>query len=253
MNLTATCGVGALFLWAASTGLSADQSKVAPPYAGTVFVSPEILRAADPTSFVSISEAGRGKRTMFDRRTNRFDEVDAFVFRAVYRDLPSVLVLVNAEFKDRKLAKDLAEKFARKVGQLPKASRTGVKSLWIHDGEMLFGGGNENILIHTKQADKYEKDSVLEEALLHEAAHSSFDPLVYRDPAWAKARENDAGFISKYALENPLREDVAESFPLFYAVRTRPERLSEEDRQKILGTIPGRLRYFDSKRYELGP
>jgi hypothetical protein len=253
MTPSAACCVSVFFLWAASTVLSADKPTAVAPYAGTVFVSPEILRDADPTAFVSISEAGRGKRTMFDRRTNRFDEVDAFVFRAAYRDLPSVSVLVNAEFKDRKLAKDIAEKFARKVGQLPKASRTGVKSLWIHDGEMLFGGGNENILIHTKQADKYEKDSLLEEALLHEAAHSSFDPFVYRDPAWAKARERDAGFISKYALENPLREDVAESFPLFYAVRIRPERLSEEDRQKILGTIPSRLRYFDSKRYELGP
>ena len=34
----------------------------------------------------------------------------------------------------------------------------------------LFGGRNNNVLIHTGKADRYETRGILEEALIHEAA-----------------------------------------------------------------------------------
>lgn len=44
-----------------------------PPYAGTVFIDPDLMTAADPTSFVGVVYKGQGQRTMYDRRTESFN------------------------------------------------------------------------------------------------------------------------------------------------------------------------------------
>ena len=40
-----------------------------PPFGGTIFIDPDIITEDDPTTFVSLSYAGTGKRQMYDRRT----------------------------------------------------------------------------------------------------------------------------------------------------------------------------------------
>jgi hypothetical protein len=55
------------------------------------------------------------------------------------------------------------------------------------------------------------------------------------------------------ARKNPQREDVAESFLCYLAVRYRPDRISEADADKILGTIPNRIAYFDVLPLDMYP
>jgi hypothetical protein len=52
---------------------------------------------------------------------------------------------------------------------------------------------------------------------------------------------------------NPQREDVAESFLCYLAVRYRPARISKADADKILGTIPNRIAYFDALPLDMDP
>ena len=69
----------------------------------------------------------------------------------------------------------------------------------------------------------------------------------------AGAQRADGVFISDYARDYPDREDIAESFLTYLAVRYRPERLTDADRAAILTTIPNRLIYFDEQGFDMSP
>jgi hypothetical protein len=98
------------------------------------------------------------------------------------------------------------------IGKLPTALRAEVQTVWIHRGTQPFGGGNNNVLIHTGQADLYFADGILEETLVHEASHTSLDTPHASAAGWLAAQAADAEFISTYARDNADREDFAESF-----------------------------------------
>ena len=85
---------------------------------------------------------------------------------------------------------------------------------------------------------------MLEEAFLHEASHTSLDPYHYNNN-WEAAQKADGNFISTYARDYPTSEDVAESFPMYYALRYKPSRISNSLRDTIIDTIPNRVIYFD--------
>jgi len=160
---------------------------------------------------------------------------------------------VNDEFESPEIATQEATQYAHLIGQLPTTLRQDVKEVWIHKGTEPFGGGNQSILIHTGQAENYIQDGILEETLVHEACHTSLDASHATSAEWIKAQELDTTFISTYAQENPTREDIAESFLLWMAVRYRLSVLSEIDITNITQAIPHRLKYFDSLKVDLYP
>ncbi len=86
----------------------------------------------------------------------------------------------------------------------------------------------------------------MEEALVHEAAHTSLDPVHGKAPDWLAAQAADGNFISTYAHDNPEHEDIPESFLSYLAVRYRSARISRSYEGSILETIPNRIAYFDS-------
>jgi len=190
---------------------------------------------------------------MFDRRLNAWKNFDAYLFNAKFDDGLAAEIQVNPEFGSSDAARIPAQKYGAVIGRLPKALRTQVKTVWIHQGGQLFGGGNDNLLIHTGQADQYERDGILEEALVHEACHTSLE--AHNSAAdWIAAQEADKGtFISTYARDNPQREDVAESYLCYLAVRYRSARISEADADKILRAIPNRIAYFDAQPLDMHP
>ena len=215
------------------------------PYGGTIFVESEIITATDSTTFESATYVGRGMKTVFDRRTNNWEVVNAYLIDVVWNDSLTSVAVVNPEFGNSDNALVEAEKYGRSIGQLPTCLRIDVDEIWIHKGVELFGGGNNSILIHTGQSTLYENDGILEETLIHEAAHTSLDAMHAEAMGWLDAQQQDGIFISDYAEEFPLREDIAESFLLWVAVRFRKERISTENFNIITQTIPNRLKYFD--------
>ena len=145
------------------------------------------------------------------------------------------------------------EKDATAIGRLPYALRTSVATVWIHKGVQPFGGGNNNLLIHVGQADQYVASGILEETFVHEAAHTSLDGPHAVNPGWLAAQNADGVFISTYARDNPTREDIAESFLPYLAVRYRATRISESLATTIQQTIPNRIAYFDGLRLNVLP
>jgi hypothetical protein len=234
------------------SGLEPPSTPTQPPFAGTIFIGPDIITASDPSTFTGLTYTGQDQRTMFDRRANDWITVEAFLFDAAFDDGLRAEIQVNPEFG--LAASQLeAERYARVIGRLPTALRVDVETVWIHKGVEPFGGGNNNILIHVGQADLYVADGILEETLVHEAAHTSLDAAHAAAPGWAAAQAADPTFISTYAREFPGREDIAESFVPYLAVRYRSDRISATLRESIERTIPNRIAYFDGLGLDMHP
>ena len=224
-----------------------------PPYHGTVFIDPNILTASDPTAFQGVAAAGRGYRTMYDRRPDAWITAFAYLFDARFDDGLTIEIQVNPEFGGATAALAEAEKYGRSIGQLPTALRIGVETVWIHRGRMPFGGGNNNILIHVEEAEEFSQSGFLEEALMHEGAHSSLDPLHKWSPGWRAAQAADGGFISLYARDYPDREDLAETIVPWFALRYGEDRIPQAVRHTIANAIPNRIAYLDALELDMHP
>ena len=224
-----------------------------PPFVGTIFVDPDIITSSDTTSYQSVSNAGQGFRTMFDRRVNDWVNVNAYLFNASFDDGLSAEIQVNPEFGSVASALAEAQKYGEVIGRIPTALRVDVQTVWIHKGVEPFGGGNNNLLIHTGQADLYIADGILEETFVHEASHTSLDADHASSAGWLAAQVADDLFISSYARDNPDREDIAESFLLYLAVRFRSDRITQSLKDLIEEAMPNRIAYFDQQSFDMHP
>ena len=225
-----------------------------PPYSGTIFIDPDIITSASPTTYTGMVHAGQGMRTMYDRRVPGFVQYNAYLFNASYSDGLAIEFQVNPEFGTVGNAQAEVAFYAPVIGRLPKALRLSVQNSWIHKGNEAFGGGNNNLLIHTgTYAQDYIATGILEEAFVHEASHTSRDAAHAASPGWLAAQEADPEFISTYARDNPTREDVAESFLVWLMVTLFPGRISPADDAAIKAAIPNRLAYFSAQGLALEP
>lgn len=193
-----------------------------------------------------------GTRTVYDRRSG-WVSINAYLFEVVWNDGLSTEAVINPEFGTVSAARVEAEKYGIITGLLPYCLRIDVDELWIHKGTEPFGGGNNSLLIHTGQSAAYEEDGILEETLVHEASHTSLDATHATSEGWITAQELDGAYISSYAKDYPEREDIAESFLPWLAVRYRRDRISEDDYNTIIQTIPNRLQYFDDMDFNMYP
>mgnify|MGYP001586604617 FL=1 len=230
---------------------SGPESVVDPPFGGTIFLDPDIITESDPTVFQDISYTGQGQRTIFDRRTNNWEVINAFLFTITFSDGGTAEAQVNPEFGTSDNALVAATKYGVETGRMPKALRRDMDAIWINKGVQPFGGGNRSVLIHTGQSALYEADGILEETLVHELAHTSLDGDHALATGWVAAQTSDPEFISTYARDYPQREDVAESFLPYLAVRYRADRISTNLKNIIEQTIPARIAYFDNLGLDL--
>jgi hypothetical protein len=224
-----------------------------PPFHGTVFIDPDIITDDDSSTYISLEYSGRGSRVMFDRRVDDWITVDAYLFNVTFSDKELIEYQVNPEFGSVEEAQVQVQRFTDPVGRLPGVLKKDVHTVWIHKGKNLFGGGNNNLLIHIGQADEYIEDGILEEVFVHEAAHTSLDADHARAGAWQAAQKADGSYISNYARDYPAREDIAETFLPWLAVRYRSDRISESLKKTIEETVPKRLIYFDNQDFEIFP
>ena len=220
-----------------------------PPYGGTVFITPRVIEPSDPTTLGSVTYSGRGQRSVYDRRPDAWITIDAYLFDVRYGG-HEVEFRVNPEFGSEEAAQAEVETYAPALGQLPAVLLSATAQVTINGGNEPWGGG---VLIHTDKGEEYIHRGIMEEIFIHEAAHSALDREHSDSPGWRAAQAADGVFISDYARAYPNREDIAESFLTYLAVRYRPERLSASVRSTILTTIPNRLIYFDEQGFDMSP
>lgn len=235
-----------------TTGPDLDGDPTTPPLNGTIFIDPDIITSADPTALESVTANGTGQRSMYDRRVEDFITVEAHLFDIVFDDGLTAEVRVNPEFAAAD-ALAAAQKYARALGHLPTILRSEMQTVSIHRGEEAFVGGDNGIVVHTDQAALYESAGILEEALAHEAVHTSLDAAHAASPGWLSAQSMDPTFISGVARDFPTVEDVAESFLPYLAVRHRSDRITTFLEGVINDAIPARLAYFDAQGFNVYP
>ncbi len=231
-----------------------EEKPAIPPFAkGTIFMDPDIITDSDKTTFESLSYVGQAKRTMFDHRVDKSLTLSPFLFNSYYEDGLSFEIQVNPEFQDSVKAEVIALKYAEIMGRLPIDLRVDLETITIHDGVEYFRGGYKGIWIYTGQSSYYESDGILEEVFVHEGAHVSLDQKYAPSREWVNAQELDGNFISHYARDFFRREDMAESFLAYMALRYRSDRIEEYTKAKILETIPNRIQFFDDLNLNMYP
>lgn len=223
-----------------------------PPYFGTIFVNEDIITSNDPSTLSDVQYNGLGSRTVFDRRLDRWVTMKMYLVQVHFADGSIVEAQVNPEFGGRNQALRQAIRYGIELGRLPRVFRDAVDTMTIHKGKELYGGGSRNILIHAGQTREYRVLGILPEVLLHEAAHS-MDPDHATSPDWLAAQAADPEFISTYARDNPLREDIAESILMWFAVTYHADRLPPDMVDTIERTIPNRLDYLDNQGFDMSP
>ena len=248
-----------------------------PPFGGTIFITGDIITSSDPSLFDKIEYDGVFLRNIYDRRLEETSQgparnLEVYVYTNYYSDGTTIETLVNPEFTLEE-SRIETEKMAFLIGQLPYALRRDLRFVVVNKGLNPWGGGGGGIIIHTEQTAQYEINEywdgigynsnyvadISQETLIHEAAHASLDARYYPDrltdgEKWLEAVALDGGcYISDYARDYPLREDIAELFLLYIAVRYFPERISDDLRDKILSCAYNRIKYFDSLGLDMSP
>ena len=236
-----------------------------PFYDGTIFASGDIITSADPSLFSEIEYKGTGQREMYDRRNGgAWINIEPYIFDTSFSDGLKTEIQINSEFTLEEATAE-ANKYAFLIGQLPTGLRQDVQTIWIHRGYEGYGGGNDNLLVHTGMTETYENylafgegdPSIVEETLIHEATHTSIDYYYESIDAgygagWVEAVNNDKGcYISNYALQYPYREDVAEIMLMYVAVKYFPERITPSMRDQILSCNLNRINHLDSLNLDL--
>ena len=216
-----------------------------PLFYGTIFVAPGTITESDPTSFKSISIKEDDNRKMFDRRVDGWINIKPYLFEANFSDNLKIEVQVNPEFGTKEKAKQIALQYLPTIGRMPSYLRKDVETIWLHDGNENYGGGNKNLLIHHVRTEEYVQKGILEETFMHEAVHTSLDEYHLFSEEWINAQSKDLGFISEYAMEFPQREDLAETYPICFGLKYKPSAFKKEVREKIFEMIPNRLEYCD--------
>lgn len=225
-----------------------------PPYSGSVFITPRMIEPSDPTSLRGVTYVGRADRSVFDRRVGSHETVNVFLFEAEFGDR-MVDIEVNPEFGSRDAARVEVDRYAAPLGRLPAVLLAKLRDFEIHGGDEAAGGNSHlrHILIHTGRGEEYIRDGFLEEALMHEGVHASLEDAHLETVGWLEAQQEDGVFISDYARDFPEREDLAESFGPWFALRYLPDRLTAEERWAIATTMPNRLAYFDEQGFDMSP
>lgn len=225
-----------------------------PPFGGTVWISPDVISPADPTSLRGVTYAGRGLREFWDRPAERWVTIDVYRFDVRYA-VVQLEFQVHPDFGSVEAARLEVDTYAPVLGRLPAALLAGAREVEITAVDEVLQGNEAGIFhVYTGAGEELIRNGFLEEVFFHEGAHASLD-RVHRDAAgWRTAQQQDDGvFISTYARDHPQREDVAESILPYFAVRYRPERLTDADRLAILTAIPNRLAYFDEQGLDMSP
>lgn len=226
---------------------------------GTIWYSDfrDIINASDLSAFQSVTYTKEENAQMWDREANSNNGAwitpKSWIYNLTYDDGISAEIRIRQQGFSKSQADSLAGHYGRKMGQLPAVLRRGTEDINILKSDALFGGNNAmksiDITIGNSSAN-YDRSGNMEETIFHEATHAALDYLYQQN--WARSRDKDPKYISKYAADNPNREDISESFLLYAALNYRFLRVALES-VKITTNIPNRLLYYQQLGLDMYP
>ena len=218
----------------------------------TDFKRLEFIRMSEGMEFMNTSgrSAITGKRKIY--------RYDAYIFHSIYNSGHKINFFVDTNYaKNSEKAEKIALRYAKVMGQIPlflregtgltkfsygkkELKNKGVRNIVIPKGTNRARADiiNEQIIIYP-QSKLFFKDLIL----MHEAAHLTIQTKMLKDDKWLEALMADGNYITKYATSS-FSEDVAETISFWVAVRCI-EGYSKKKKDKILKSIPNRIKYLD--------
>ena len=228
---------------------------------GTNWQAPfyDLINSKDPTVFRNVIFETETEAQMWDRDANykkgAWTKPISWIFKLNYSDKITAQIRIRKRDFTKEQAVALANKYGKKMGQLPACLREGVDDINIMKSNALFGGNNSMNSIDITigaTSELYEKTGNMEETLFHESTHAALDYL-YKDGKWNTNRDKDPQFISEYAANNPNREDISESFVIYTLLAYKSGRISKEVSEKIRKAITHRMKFYDNMKLNMHP
>ena len=180
--------------------------------------------------------------------------IQAYLFDATFANGLSAEFQVNPEFGTWTEAEAAARAYAPSIGQIPLRSAGGHGCRMDTPGRRAVWRRQPRPDLCTRiAANNTGNGASSRRILVHEGVHVSLDSTHADATGWLAAQAADPTFISTYARDYPDREDLAESFSAWLAVRHRSDRITEGMADTITSAIPHRLAYFDSLDLNLCP
>ena len=212
---------------------------------GTEF---DFILDTDPDTFVRLEDKGEGQSEMPDKSVESAPlRKKAFLFAAHFNDGTRVNLAIDGDFKTQDAARKEALRYTPRLGKLPTALRRGVERVVVHKGgEDVTAFSDEGVIIlYSDNATKRIGTHDLEETVFHESVHAAWDKTHETSAEWLDAQKKDGCFITKYAMKNPMGEDLAESALFAFALIHHPKRIPKKDADKITRAIPNRIAFVE--------
>ena len=196
----------------------------------------------DPGACWSIAENGGGRTEMYDPRTDTL-----FVDGALHFDIsyPNQQIRINVH-PNVGNPQQRAREAAASVSRLPVQMRNALLYVNILDGDGSAWAedlGRFFTLYDGLMARRLAEHD-LDETVFHETAHVALDRLLSNDPDWKSNQKADGTFITRYAAQNPNKEDIAESALFAWTIKYHPGRLPANVETAVRKTMPNRLEYI---------
>jgi hypothetical protein len=205
----------------------------------------DFIRADDPAAGWCMGAASDpATLEMPDKRT------DSLLLSGVTRRLISFMdgttveIWTNPAVPDGKATDALHTEVANAVAKLPRRMRNLLSHIIIHDGDEPAFAEDQGrfFVLYAGNIARRLATHDLEETVFHEAAHATLDVPFASDLAWQEAQQSDGVFLTRYAEEWPMREDLAESALFAWAVLVHPGRLPIDVETAVKDRIPARLK-----------
>ncbi len=252
-------------------------AEAAPPFRSTIHFSyledekvvhrsAEMINDSDPSSFIRLGKVAEKAMVGDDQRVRDTDGrvagfrygkpvkrgVKVWYWKPEYENGHSFEIQVNQEDVDFATARQEALYTADYIGRLPDHLVKAMPNFLLH-------GGNQSWVVIRKPLRmvsgigynrKMMLRGVFEELAMHELVHADLQHFK-DDPKWVAAQKADGEFITRYAKNFPLREDLASSYNAWFTLRYRSGRVEAEILRRIQETIPNRMKFFDSLKLDV--
>ena len=132
------------------------------------------------------------------------------------------------------------------LARLPIVMREKLSHVVLHSGnETAFAEDKGNFFVlYSENMEIRAANKDLDETVFHESVHATLDYRYLRSKEWRAAQANDNAFITKYAMSNPGKEDMAESALFVYALLKYPGRLPVGIETWLRTNLPNRIEFF---------
>lgn len=202
----------------------------------------DFIRSDDSGACWSMAEKGGGRTEMYDPRRDSLFVEGALHFDVTY---PGQSIRINVHPKVGN-PQQRAMEAAASVSRLPIQMRSELRYVNILDGDGTAWAEDLGrfFTLYDELMERRLAEHDLDETVFHETAHIALDPLLSNDPDWRSNQISDNGFITRYAAENPGKEDIAESALFVWTVIHHPGRLPADIEAAVREIMPNRLEYM---------